>query len=93
LQKEHIKYVADGCAYAALASEAPRHSAELRRAFEDSLEGAISLLTAEMKGKKLADARGETIRTLAQMIGSLILARAVNKREFAEEIMESGQSG
>ena len=93
LHKEHLRRIEDGCTYAALASDAPRHSAELRRAFEESLEEAIFLLTKKSGGKKKADLRGGAIRSLALMIGTLVLARAVNRREFAHEIMESGQSG
>ena len=93
LHKEHLKRIEDGCTYAALASEAPRHSAELRRTFEESLEEAISLVTRKSTGRKKADARRDAIRDLVQMIGALILARAVNRREFAYEIMESGQPG
>lgn len=93
LSGKHLNYVADGCAYAALAAEAPRHGAELRRTFEQALERSISSLTAEMKDKEGADARGEAIRTLARMIGSLILARAVDSQDLAGEILKSGQSG
>jgi TetR/AcrR family transcriptional repressor of nem operon len=91
LSKQHLDYVADGCAYAALAAEAPRHGAELRHAFEQALERSIASLTTEMK--EGADARGEAIRTLALMIGSLVLARSVDSRDLAEEILKSGRSG
>jgi TetR/AcrR family transcriptional regulator, transcriptional repressor for nem operon len=80
LQKGHLKYVADGCTYAALAAEVPRHGPELRRAFEHGLEEALSCLTAEMQDKNGSDDRTEAIRTLSQMVGTLILARAVNSR-------------
>src|SRR3546814_16047000 len=38
LSKEHIDRVGDGCAYAALAAEAPRHGAALQQVFEDAFE-------------------------------------------------------
>ncbi len=92
LQKGHIKYVADGCTYAALAAEVPRHGTELRRAFERGLEETISSLMAEIKDRKSDDERADAIRTLSLMVGSLILARAVNSRALAEEILEAGKS-
>jgi len=91
LSREHIDLVADGCAYAALAAEAPRHGPALRHAFEQAVERSIAGLLAEMK--ESSDARGEAIRTLALMIGSLVLARAVESRDLAEEILKSGRSG
>ncbi|WP_326914684.1 TetR/AcrR family transcriptional regulator [Sphingopyxis chilensis] len=89
LSKEHIDRVGDGCAYAALAAEAPRHGAALQQVFEDAFEESIARLVPDDDGSK--DARAEAIRGMAQMVGSLVLARAVRRRELAEEILKSGK--
>src|SRR3546814_9641156 len=85
----HIDRVGDGCAYAALAAEAPRHGAALQQVFEDAFEESIARLVPDDDGSK--DARAEAIRGMAQMVGSLVLARAVRRRELAEEILKSGK--
>ena len=90
LSKEHIDRVSDGCAYATLAAEAPRHGPALQQAFEDAFEESIAELVPGDDGSP--EARGEAIRGMAQMIGSLVLARAVHRRDLAEEILKSGKS-
>jgi hypothetical protein len=42
-----------------------------------------------MNGEKMAGARGDAIRMLAQMSGCLVPARAVNGRDLAEETLKS----
>lgn len=88
----HLAAVGEGCAYAALAGEAPRHGPEIRRTFETYLQASISELTANA-GDGDTDARADAMRSVAQMVGSLMLARAVDDKAFAREILESGKGG
>src|SRR3546814_580713 len=60
LSKEHIDRVDDGCAFAALAAEAPRHGPELRQAFEDGFESWIAEYTRDAEDKD--EARAGAIR-------------------------------
>lgn len=87
LSPAHVERPADGCAYAALAAEAPRHSEAVRDAFERGLAESIAML-ADVSGDREA-----AIRSIAQMVGTLILARAVATPEFSAEILQSGTSG
>jgi TetR/AcrR family transcriptional repressor of nem operon len=90
LSPPHVGCVADGCAYAALAAEAPRHGDALRDAFEAGLEASIGLI-ADRSPLGGGD-RAAAIAAIAQMVGTLILARAVRTPAFAAEILASHHS-
>lgn len=86
----HRDHPANGCAYAALAAEAPRHGEALRSSFEQGLEASIALVAdalPEGHGKE------ESIRIIAQLVGTLILARAVHSPALAAEILRAGREG
>src|SRR3546814_14086017 len=70
-------------------AEAPRHGAALQQVFEDAFGESIARLVPDDDGSK--DARAEAIRGMAQLVGSLVLARAVRRRGLAEEILKSGK--
>lgn len=90
LSPAHRGRLADGCAYAALAAEAPRHDAALRTTFEEGLETSIELIVEALAEN---DGRGQAIRTIAQLVGTLILSRAVESPELVAEILRSGCEG
>src|SRR3546814_17189448 len=79
----------DVCRYAARDAEPPRHGSALQHVCEYSCYESISRLVPDDDGSK--DARAEEIRGMAQMVGSLVLARAVRRRELAEAILKSGK--
>ncbi|MBE1527269.1 TetR/AcrR family transcriptional repressor of nem operon [Sphingopyxis sp. OAS728] len=87
LSGAHRDHPANGCAYAALAAEAPRHSDALGAAFETGLEASIAQISAVLPD---GEDREGAIRVIAQLIGSLILARAVRSPSLATEILQSG---
>ncbi len=90
LSPPHRGSLADGCAYAALAAEAPRHDEALRQTFEKGLEASIALVADALPAE---GARAEAIRTIAQLVGTLILSRAVDSVALANEILCSGRDG
>lgn len=90
LSPPHRDRVADGCAYAALAAEAPRHDEALRRTFEEGLEASIALVADALPDES---GRAEAIRIVAQLVGSLLLSRAVESPGLAAEILRSGHDG
>lgn len=86
LSKPHVSGVGDGCAFAALAAEAPRHGPDLRQAFGAAVESYLDMIT---EGEDAPD-RAEALRAMATMVGALILSRAVEDPALAEEILDSG---
>lgn len=89
LDARHVQALEEGCAYAALAGEAPRHGPELRQTFETFLQASIGEI-CRVTGDDPAT-RSEVIRSVAQMIGGLLLARAVESPDFAAEILSSAK--
>jgi len=90
LDPRHLTVIGDGCTYAALAGEAPRCGPEIRRTFQTFLQASIEEVRDD--NPDTAESRAEAIRGIAQMIGALLLARAVEDREFANEILSSAKT-
>jgi TetR/AcrR family transcriptional regulator, transcriptional repressor for nem operon len=73
-------------AVAALASEV-RQEQLVQRAFTDKLKVFIQKLATRFPWRSRRSARGDAIHMFASMVGALILARAVNDNDFAQEIL------
>lgn len=86
LSDAHRDHLGHGCAYAALAAEAPRHSDALGKVFEKGLEASIAQISDQLPD---GEDREGAIRVIAQMIGTLILARAVKSPSLATEILQT----
>lgn len=84
LSNLHMQHRGQGCCYAALASEAPRHDEALRLAFEDGLQASINLLSDSARVE-----RAEAIRHMSRLIGALMLARSVVDPKLSEQILEA----
>ncbi len=95
LLPEHASRLKDGCVYAALAAEAPRHEGVLRDEFQHALERSIGLLSEargpDANARDTSADRSDAIRAIAMMVGSLVLARAVSEDTLAVEILEAGR--
>jgi TetR/AcrR family transcriptional repressor of nem operon len=91
-----------GCPSASLVTDAGRHSEAVQSAYAEGVEGYVTgfaaefLREAEEKGHGLdpAEARYRAIRLLSEMVGALVLARAVRQVEpgLSEEILQTGRS-
>ncbi|MGW3766113.1 TetR/AcrR family transcriptional regulator [Streptomyces sp. NPDC005131] len=91
-----------GCPSASLATDAGRHSEAVQSAYAEGVEGYLTgfaaefLREAEEKGHELdpAEARHKAIRLLSEMVGALMLARAVChvEPELSDEILHTGRS-
>jgi TetR/AcrR family transcriptional regulator, transcriptional repressor for nem operon len=86
LSTKHMTNSGGGCPVAALASEV-RQEQEVRGAFTDKLKAFIQKLETHFPWRSRRSARGDAIHMFASMVGALILARAVNDDEFAQEIL------
>ncbi|KQB97404.1 hypothetical protein AL073_00130 [Loktanella sp. 1ANDIMAR09] len=90
LSPQHVPAVGQGCAYAALASEATRQRPALQTIFTSAVAQQIEHL-AQALGEQ-PESRTEAIQAMSQMIGALILARAVDDEDLQHEILTAGQS-
>ena len=72
---DHRENVGEGCALAALGVDTAR---EGEPALTAGLEPSLALLSNVMPGRSRAQRRRRAIVTIAEMVGAIILARAVN---------------
>ncbi|MBP6440651.1 MAG: TetR/AcrR family transcriptional regulator [Caldilineaceae bacterium] len=78
LSKEHLESIETGCPVSALGSEMPRQSPEVRRAATRRIKEMIDLVARQDPDWGQPGSHERALVTVATMVGTLILARAVN---------------
>lgn len=101
----HRDHPETGCASATLAADAARHSVAAQTEYQRGLEGYFSAITemvldrAHQSGTELsaAEAREQAIALFCQMVGSLVVSRAVAEADpaLSDEVLTAnrGQLG
>jgi TetR/AcrR family transcriptional regulator, transcriptional repressor for nem operon len=79
LSGRHRDNPGDGCTMASLAQEVARSTFEIKAAFERGFEEILAATGGDRK---------EAIFQSAAMIGGVVLARAVQDKQFSDEILE-----
>jgi TetR/AcrR family transcriptional repressor of nem operon len=87
LSQQHREDLGKGCSFAALATDVARQSERVRSAFTAGLGPILEILSTVVPGRSKAERRRKAIVTLAEMIGALILARAVADPALSDEIL------
>ena len=77
----------EGCPIAALGCDAAREGERVRSALTAGLEPTLALLSNVVPGRSKAQRRRKAIAALAEMVGAMILARAVNDPALSNEIL------
>jgi TetR/AcrR family transcriptional repressor of nem operon len=90
-----------GCPSASLVTDAGRQSEAVQSAYAEGVEGYLAGFTAEFlreaeeKGQQPepSEARHRAIRLLSEMVGALMIARAVHhvEPELSDEILQAGR--
>ncbi|MEW2569191.1 TetR/AcrR family transcriptional regulator [Streptomyces sp. NPDC047070] len=90
-----------GCPSAALVTDAGRHSEGVQSAYAEGVEGYLTGFAAEFvreaeeQGHELdpGEARHRAMRLLSEMVGAMMLARAVRhvEPELSDEILRTGR--
>ena len=78
LSKEHVAAIETGCPVSALGSEMPRQSPEVRRAATLRIKEMIDLVARQSPDWGQPGAHERALVTVATMVGTLMLARAVD---------------
>ena len=89
LSETHVKEIETGCATAALASEMPRQSAEVRRAATRRIKEMIDLVSRHSPDWGQADAHERALVGVATMVGTLMLARAVDDPKLSDALRKA----
>ena len=89
LSKEHVQRVEMGCPLAALGSETSRQAPEVRRVATQHIKEMIDLITRQSPDWGQPDAHERALVTLSTMVGSLLLARAVDDPSLSDSLREA----
>ncbi len=89
LSPRHRDEPGRGCVFAALGADAARSGPLVHDAFADGLEPLIALLAESAPGASKAARRRKAVAAMAGLVGALLLARAIGKRELSDEILEA----
>jgi AcrR family transcriptional regulator len=86
LSKEHLEAVESGCPMAALGSEMPRQTPEVRRAATRRIKEAVDLVARQLPEWGKPGAHEKALATLSTMVGALVLARAVDDPKLSDAL-------
>ena len=86
LSKEHVEGVETGCATAALGSEMPRQTPQVRRAATRRIKEMIDVVARQSPDWGQPGAHEHALATVATMVGALILARAVDDPKLSDAL-------
>ena len=86
LSKDHLESIETGCPVSALGSEMPRQSPEVRRAATRRLKEMIDLVARQLPDWGQPSAHERALVIVATMVGTLVLARAVNDAALSDAL-------
>ncbi|CZW64695.1 TetR family transcriptional regulator [Enterobacter hormaechei] len=89
LSQAHQEATETGCPIAALVSEMPRQSPEVRRAATRHIKGAIDLIAQQSADWGQAAAHERALVIAATLVGALALVRAVDDPALADRMREA----
>lgn len=89
LSDEHLKDIESGCPVSALGSEMPRQSPEVRAAATRRIKEMVDLVARQLPAWGQAGAHEQALATVATMVGTLILARAVDDPVLSDEFCQA----
>ncbi|PPC94308.1 MAG: TetR family transcriptional regulator [Methylotenera sp.] len=87
LSSEHLANIESGCSLAALGSEMPRQAPEVRKASTCRIKEMIGLIKSKLTDQ--SNAYEESLVTLSTMVGTILLARAVEDPELSEDFRQA----
>jgi TetR/AcrR family transcriptional regulator, transcriptional repressor for nem operon len=89
LSPEHREHVEAGCPLAALGSETPRQAPEVRRATTRHVKEMVDFVARQSPDWGQPAAHERALATVATMVGTLLLARAVDEPALADSFCEA----
>lgn len=89
LSPEHLAQVEMGCPLAALGSETPRQAPEVRRVTTRHIKEMIDAVARQSPDWGQPAAHERALVTVATMVGTLVLARAVDEPALANSLCDA----
>ncbi|EEE45740.2 Transcriptional regulator [Roseibium alexandrii DFL-11] len=90
LSETHESVRGTGCAYAALAGDAPRQTKEVREAFDEALRETAALVSGKDETTPLSE-QEDAFRFISQMVGALVLARATEDPDLKAALLNAAR--
>lgn len=88
LSRTHRDMTADGCIFPTLTTDVMRGSNETRASYENRLQKFISSIETRLPESETPE-RERAIAVLVQLIGGVMLARAVNDQQLSSDILKA----
>ena len=92
LARSHRDAPGTGCAIASLGADIARQPRAVRARFTEALEGTLETLADLFPGKTALDRRDQAIALFSEMLGALILARAVSDESLSRRILKTAMN-
>ena len=89
LSKEHVASMEMGCPVAALGSEMPRQAPAVRRAATRRIKEMIDVVARQSPDWGQPGAHERALVTVATMVGTLVLARAVDDSRLSDALCDA----
>ena len=89
LSKAHLEAIETGCPISALGSEMPRQSPAVRRAATRRIKEMIDLVARQLPNWGQPGAHERALVTVATMVGTLMLARAVDESALSDALCDA----
>jgi len=89
LSKAHVESVENGCVTAALGSEMPRQAPAVRRVATRRIKEMIDLVARQSPDWGQPGAHERALATVATMVGTLVLARAVDDPKLSDALRKA----
>ena len=91
LSERHVANPGYGCPLAAFGAEAAREGKLQRKALAEGAETSLDLIAAGLKGTP-KERRVQALRIMTQMLGAVVLARAVGDEKLGAEILDAART-
>ena len=89
LSKEHREAIETGCPASALGSEMPRQAPAVRRAATRRIKEMIDVVARQLPDWGQPGAHEQALITVAAMVGTMVLARAVDDPGLSDGFLEA----
>jgi TetR/AcrR family transcriptional repressor of nem operon len=93
LSPDHRRDIDSGCPVSTFAGDVRRLSAGARKSYAEGLESNLACLADALNGTNKRERRKKAISVLSQLVGTLVLSRAVVEADpdLADEILKDGR--
>jgi AcrR family transcriptional regulator len=89
LSKQHCEDIENGCPVSALGSEMPRQAPAVRRAATRRIKEMIDVVARQLPDWGQPGGHEQALVTVATMVGTMVLARAVDDSRLSENFLEA----